>query len=182
MTTLLLRLARALLTLILAPVLLAIGAIALAITDLAWLVAGRRRKPVNVKPETRAASLVIPNWNGRDLLERFLPSWEAAIAGHPGSEIVIVDNGSTDGSAAWIRANYPNVSFWPCRRISVSEAARTQDSAAAKNDIVVLLNSDMRVEPDFLAPLLAGFQTTTFSPSPVRFISATRRNAAKKPA
>ena len=70
MRTSLLRFSRALLTLILAPFLLAVGAVALAITDLAWLVAGRRRKPVNVQPETRAASLVIPNWNGKDLLER----------------------------------------------------------------------------------------------------------------
>ena len=54
------------------------------------------------KPETRAASLVIPNWNGKDLLERFLPSWIAAIAHHPGSEIIVVDNGSSDGSADWI--------------------------------------------------------------------------------
>ena len=51
-----------------APVLLAIAAVALAATDLAWLVAGRRQKPVNTRPDSRAASLVIPNWNGKDLL------------------------------------------------------------------------------------------------------------------
>ncbi len=157
MRTLLLRLARALLTLILAPLLLAIGAFTLVVTDLAWLVAGRRRKPVNVKPETRAASLVIPNWNGKDLLERFLPSWEAAIAGHPGSEIVIVDNGSTDGSAAWIRANYPAVKLLALTENLGFGGGSNAGFRAAKNDIVVLLNSDMRVEPDFLAPLLAGF-------------------------
>ena len=157
MRTLLRRLSRTLLTLILAPFLLAIGAIALAVTDLTWLVAGRRRKPVNVKPETRAASLVIPNWNGRDLLERFLPSWEAAIAGHPGSEIVIVDNGSTDGSAAWIRANYPDVKLLALDENLGFGGGSNAGFRAARNDIVVLLNSDMRVEPDFLAPLLAGF-------------------------
>ena len=59
----------------------------------------------------RAASLVIPNWNGRDLLERFLPSWLASIQNHPGSEVLIVDNGSTDGSAEWVRTNYPRVSL-----------------------------------------------------------------------
>src|SRR5450432_3511261 len=110
----LLRFLRALPLLILTPVLLALGALALLLTDAAWLLAGRRlssirKTPVNTRPDTRAASLVIPNWNGKDLLERFLPSWLAAIANHPGSEIVIVDNGSTDGSADWIRANYPDV-------------------------------------------------------------------------
>src|SRR5580658_217723 len=101
------RFLRALPLLLLAPFLLAIAALALAVTDLAWLIAGRRLKPANTKPETRSASLVIPNWNGKALLERFLPSWVAAVSRHPGSEIVIVDNGSTDGSAEWIRANYP---------------------------------------------------------------------------
>ncbi len=161
MRTRLLRFSRALFTLILAPFLLAPGAVALAVTDLAWLVAGRKRKPVNVRPETLAASLVIPNWNGKELLERFLPSWEAAIAGHPGSEIVIVDNGSSDGSADWIRANYPAVKLLALPENLGFGGGSNAGFRAAKNDIVVLLNSDMRVEPDFLAPLLAGFTDET---------------------
>src|SRR5579863_1573799 len=100
---------RALPLLILAPMLLAVAAAAIAITDLAWLLVGRRRKPTNTPPEIRAASLVIPNWNGKDLLERFLPSWLAAIAEHPGSEVIVVDNGSTDNSALWLGENYPEV-------------------------------------------------------------------------
>src|SRR5580698_8390920 len=100
------RFLRALPLLILTPLLLAIGALALAATDLAWLIAGRRNRPMDVQPDAEAASLVIPNWNGKDLLERFLPSWLAAIAGHPASEIIVVDNASTDGSAAWITENY----------------------------------------------------------------------------
>ena len=109
MKTSLARFLRALPLLILAPIALAIGALALAATDLIWLFRGRRRAPLNAKPTTRAASLVIPNWNGKDLLERFLPSWIAAIAQHPGSEIVVVDNGSDDDSVEWMRANYPGV-------------------------------------------------------------------------
>ncbi len=155
------RFVRALPLLILAPFLLVIAALALAATDLAWLIAGRRRKPVNTRPETKAASLVIPNWNGKDLLERFLPSWTAAMAACPGSEIIVVDNGSSDGSAEWVRANYPEV-----RVVALAEnlgfgGGSNAGFRAAKNDIVVLLNSDMRVESDFLAPLLAGFTDET---------------------
>ncbi len=158
MTRGLLRFLRALPLLILAPVLLAFSAAALAATDFIFLIAGRRRKPVNRRPDIRAASLVVPNWNGKDLLERFLPSWLAAAAGHPGSEIIVVDNGSTDGSAEWIAENYPNV-----RVIALPEnlgfgGGSNAGVRAAKNDVAVLLNSDMRVEPDFLGPLLAGFQ------------------------
>jgi GT2 family glycosyltransferase/glycosyltransferase involved in cell wall biosynthesis len=156
----LLRFLRALPLLILAPVLLAIAAVALAAVDLGWLLAGRRRKPVNTHPETRAASLVIPNWNGKELLERFLPSWRAAIAGHPGSEIVVVDNGSTDGSAAWLlalSAKHPEVRVVVLPENLGFGGGSNAGFRAANNDIVVLLNSDMRVEPGFLAPLLAGF-------------------------
>src|SRR5665213_1392801 len=155
------RFLRALPLLILVPFLLAIGAVVLALTDLAWLVAGLRRKAANTNPAAQAASLVIPNWNGKDLLERFLPSWIAAIADHPGSEIVIVDNGSTDGSADWVRTNYPAVKLVALPRNLGFGGGSNAGFEAAKNDIVVLLNSDMRVEPDFLAPLLAGFTDET---------------------
>ena len=171
------RFLRALPLLILVPFLLAIGAVVLALTDLAWLVAGLRRKAANTKPATQAASLVIPNWNGKDLLERFLPSWIAAIADHPGSEIVIVDNGSTDGSADWVRTNYPAVKLVALPRNLGFGGGSNAGFEAAKNDIVVLLNSDMRVEPDFLAPLLAGFtDETVFAVSCQIFLGdATRR-------
>ena len=105
----------------------------------------------------QAASLVIPNWNGKDLLERFLPSWMAAIANHPGSEVIVVDNGSTDGSAEWIRTNYPDVHLLALPSNLGFGSGSNAGFRAAKNDVVVLLNSDMRVEPDFLAPLLDGF-------------------------
>src|SRR5215469_961937 len=107
MKTSLLRFLRTLPLLVVAPFALAICCAALAITDFFWLIFGRHRAASNSRPDTRAASLVIPNWNGRDLLERFLPSWTAAIESHPGSEFLVVDNGSTDGSADWIRAHYP---------------------------------------------------------------------------
>jgi GT2 family glycosyltransferase len=112
-------------------------------------------------PRTQAATLVIPNWNGRDLLERFLPSWIVAIAGHPGSEVLIVDNGSTDGSADWIRANYPDVHLLALPQNLGFGGGSNAGIRAAKNDVVVLLNSDMRVESGFLAPLLAGFTDET---------------------
>jgi GT2 family glycosyltransferase len=136
---------------------LIIAALALAITDLLFAIFGTEDAPQDSTPDTRAASLVIPNWNGRDLLERFVPSWLAAISGHPGSEVLVVDNGSTDGSADWLRANYPQVRVLALDRNLGFGGGSNAGFRAAKNDIVVLLNSDMRVESDFLAPLLAGF-------------------------
>jgi glycosyltransferase involved in cell wall biosynthesis len=45
---------------------------------------------------------VIPNWNGRDLLEKYLPSVIAAAQRLAGSEVIVVDNGSTDSSATFV--------------------------------------------------------------------------------
>jgi GT2 family glycosyltransferase/glycosyltransferase involved in cell wall biosynthesis len=157
----LLRFLRALPLLILAPIALAIAVIALAAADIAWMLIGRRSRSSETRPDNRAASLVIPNWNGRHLLERFLPSWIAAVANHPGSEIIVVDNGSTDGSAAWleetIAENYPRVRVLALPENRGFGGGSNAGFEAATNDIVVLLNSDMRVAPDFLEPLLAGF-------------------------
>ena len=156
------RLLRALPLLVLSSFLLFLSAISLALTDLAWIVAGSRRKPADTQPERKAASLVIPNWNGRDLLQRFLPSWLESIRSFPCSEIIIVENGSTDDSAAWLAANYPPDRYPQLRVLRFNEnlgfgCGSNAGFNAAVNDIVVLLNSDMRVEPDFLAPLLEGF-------------------------
>ena len=153
----LLRLLRALPWVAVALPLLAIAALAIALADLLFLMFGKRDNPVDSIPRVQAASLVIPNWNGRDLLERFVPSWLEAIVNHPGSEVIVVDNGSTDGSADWLRAHYPQVRVLALEKNLGFGGGSNAGFRAAKNDIVVLLNSDMRVEPDFLAPLLAGF-------------------------
>ena len=169
MKTSLQRLLRAAPLLILAPFLLAVSALALLLADLGWILAGRRRERTDTAPGARAASLVIPNWNGRDLLERFLPSWVEAIRQHPGSEIIVVDNGSEDGSAAWIRARYPDVQVLALPENLGFGGGSNRGFLAAKNDIVVLLNSDMRVHPEFLAPLLAGFFDDRGEPDPAVF-------------
>jgi len=153
----LVRLLRWLPLLIVSPLLVGVSALAAALTDLAWAVFGKRRQPADSRPDTRAASVVIPNWNGRDLLEKYLPSVEAALAGNPANEIVVVDNGSTDGSAAFVRSAFPNVKLVALDRNLGFGGGSNAGFRAARNDVVVLLNSDMRVEAGFLGPLLAGF-------------------------
>jgi hypothetical protein len=155
-----------------APVYLALAALGLLLADAIASLRGRNRLPAGTKPATAAASIVIPNWNGRDLLEKYLPSVIASTEDHPGSEIIVVDNGSEDGSAEFVRERFPQVTVLALANNLGFGGGSNAGFRAAKNDIVVLLNSDMRVERNFLAPLLAGFQDeNTFAVSCQIFFS-----------
>ena len=52
-------------------------------------------------------AVVILNWNGRHMLERFLPSVTAHTTGD--AEVIIADNGSTDDSLAFLQSHYPSL-------------------------------------------------------------------------
>ena len=148
---------RSLVLLILSPILLSLLALALALTDLVFLLFGRRKKPADTLPDNTAASIVIPNWNGKDLLAKYIPPLIDALAGNPANEIVVVDNGSGDGSADFLRDTFPQVKVVRLEKNLGFGGGSNAGFRAAGNDIVVLLNSDMRVERDFLAPLLNAF-------------------------
>lgn len=145
--------------LLLSPVLLLLTAITLALCDICFALFGRpKRAQTASRVSTKnSATVVIPNWNGRDLLEKFLPSVVEALAGDEDNEIIIVDNASTDGSTEFLRASFPQVRVLAQSKNLGFGGGSNVGFREARNGIVILLNSDMRVEPDFLAPLLAPF-------------------------
>ena len=142
---------------ILSPLLLFIATVGLAVTDLLARLTPRRKLSQDTRPDTSSAAIVIPNWNGRELLEKYLPSVIAAAQRVSGSEVIVVDNGSTDGSAAFIRERFPQVRVVALEKNLGFGGGSNAGFGAARHDVVVLLNSDMRVEPVFLQPLLDGF-------------------------
>jgi GT2 family glycosyltransferase/glycosyltransferase involved in cell wall biosynthesis len=151
------RLAKGLPLAVLAPLFLLVTAFALLLVD---LVVRRRRSTESAAQPRNAfgkASIVIPNWNGRDLLAKYLPSVIAAADRCPGSEIIVVDNGSTDDSASFLLENFPKVRLIALEKNLGFGGGSNEGFRHAVNDVVVLLNSDMRVEVDFLQPLLDGF-------------------------
>lgn len=97
-------------------------------------------------------SIVIPNYNGISYLERCLRSAEQQKGVHP--EIIVVDNGSADGSQDYIRSAFPN-----CRLICLDQnygfcRAVNEGFQAAESEYVILLNNDTEVYPDFAEKLL----------------------------
>ena len=142
---------------LISPVFIVLAAVALGLTNIVSKYLARRPVPPPKRPRNSSASIVIPNWNGKDLLEKYLPSVVEAAAQVPGSEVIVVDNGSTDGSAAFVQEQFPHVRLLALPENLGFGGGSNAGFEAATNDVVVLLNSDMRVELDFLQPLLDGF-------------------------
>lgn len=96
------------------------------------------------------------NWNGRERLERFLPTILAAAARVTGTEVWVIDNGSADGSHEMCRERFPTVRFLAIGEnrsfASYNEAARL-----CEKDVFVTLDNDVLVDEDFLPPLLRHF-------------------------
>jgi GT2 family glycosyltransferase/glycosyltransferase involved in cell wall biosynthesis len=151
-----------LLALALMPFLLLLNAASLAIADLVWKLFGKVRRaslPAAVGAKNRnAISVVIPTWNGRDLLEKYLPSIVAAARFHPDNEVIVVDNASRDGTADFVRQQFPSVRLLPLEKNLGFGGGNNAGVNAARNDVVVVMNNDMRVLPDTFERLLEGFQ------------------------
>jgi len=103
-------------------------------------------------------SIVIPSWNGRALLERFLPTvlhsaaaFEAAC--RQPAEIIVADDASTDDTLEWLATRHPQV------RLEAAEDHRgfgptaNRGVAAARYPWVYLLNNDVALAPASLVPL-----------------------------
>ena len=109
-------------------------------------------------PNREEASIVVLNYDGRHLLQECLPSVLAAVRQDGRNhEVIVVDNGSRDDSLEFLRKEFPEVRVVSLDRNYHFAHGNNVGVGAAKNDVVVLLNNDMFVDPGFLRPLLDGF-------------------------
>ncbi len=101
--------------------------------------------------ETPAISVVVPNWNGH----AWLPSLLQSIAAQHlvPAELIVVDNGSQDGSLAYLRDAHPQVRVLALARNTGFAHAANRGLEAARGSFVALLNSDIVLAPDWLARL-----------------------------
>jgi len=154
-------------TILLLPLLLAVSGVILFLNVIYSLTGSRRKRvPEKDPPRSGLASIVVLNWNGKELLARGLPSLIEAVRadGRP-HEILVVDNGSLDGSREFLEQHFPQVRVLALEKNLGFAEGNNAGVRAARHDIVVLLNNDMLVDRCFLGPLLRGFGPRTFAVS-----------------
>lgn len=102
-----------------------------------------------------STAVAILNWNGKTLLERFLPS---VTAHSPQAAIYVIDNASADDSLAFIRQQYPQVKIIALQQNGGYAGGYNQGLKQISEDLVVLLNSDVEVTDNWLGPLISRFE------------------------
>ncbi len=101
-------------------------------------------------------AVVILNWNGKKMLERFLPSVTAHTQGD--AEVIIADNGSTDDSLDFVRVQYPGLRIIELDKNYGFAGGYNRALQQVKADYYVLLNDDVEVTPGWIEPVVAQMQ------------------------
>jgi len=98
------------------------------------------------------ASVVIPNWNGKNLLEDCLQSLENQSFND--FEVILVDNGSEDGSIKYVQDNFPLVKIVKLKKNFGFARAINEGVKASVAEYVVFLNNDTEVDKEWLKNLI----------------------------
>ena len=101
----------------------------------------------------KSLAVIILNWNGEKLLQEFLPA-ASALTICDRADLYVADNGSTDNSLAWIRANHPEVGIIELGDNYGFAEGYNRAIEATRYPYTLLLNSDVMVSPDWWRPLL----------------------------
>lgn len=105
-------------------------------------------------------SIIIPNFNGEALLEKNMPVFLKAkgFAQNNIEEIILVDDGSSDNSARFIKKNYPGIKLIRHTKNRGFSASVNTGARMAGGDLIVLLNTDVLPNEDFLVSILPHFE------------------------
>jgi GT2 family glycosyltransferase len=148
-----------------------------------WL---RPRRPSRaespVRPAEQGISVVIPSRNGRDLLAAQMPGILREMEPFA-SEVIVVDNGSDDGTAQWLRTAYPQVRVEGSAGPLSFARSVNRGIALARFSHVCLLNNDMLVAPEFFRELRRKFDEVTrlfCATAQIQFPAGSRREETGK--
>jgi GT2 family glycosyltransferase len=107
-------------------------------------------------PDSPLASVIIPNWNGAHHLPVCLDALRAQT--YPHVEVILVDNGSTDGSQALVEQQYPEVRLLALSHNLGLTGGNNAGFGAARGEFLISLNNDTEVDPHFVEVLVAAMQ------------------------
>jgi GT2 family glycosyltransferase len=116
------------------------------------------------------ATLIIANYNGRELLTRSVPAVLEAARRAGDHTVVVADDGSTDDSVCYLATSFPDVRVLAFPHRGFGETCNAA-VAAATTEAAVLLNSDVTVSPDFLTPLIEGLSTSDVFAAGCKFLN-----------
>jgi hypothetical protein len=97
-------------------------------------------------------AIVILNWNGQYYLSKFLPSVLATA--YQNMEIIVADNGSTDGSVSFLEKQFPQVKLIRFNENNGFAKGYNMALAQVHADYYAIINSDIEVQPDWLTPVI----------------------------
>ena len=100
---------------------------------------------------TQEISVVIPNWNGMSYLENCLNSLKNQ--DFPSYEVIVVDNGSADGSIEFIKRHFPETKIVAFKENKGFSRAVNEGIKRAKGEFILLLNNDIEADPRLLSHL-----------------------------
>ncbi|MDA9309942.1 glycosyltransferase family 2 protein [Flavobacteriaceae bacterium] len=103
-------------------------------------------------------AIVILNYNGKALLEQFLPS---VLEYSKQATVYVADNASTDGSVAYIKKHFSKVQLIINTQNGGYAKGYNDALAHLKEDVFVLLNSDVEVTQGWLTPIIEAFKATS---------------------
>jgi GT2 family glycosyltransferase len=103
------------------------------------------------------ASIVIPHWNGRHHLDDCLTSLRHQT--FTDFEVILVDNGSTDGSQEYVCAQFPEVKLIELGQNRGFTGACNTGYAASQGEFVILLNNDTEADRGWLTAVIHAFHT-----------------------
>lgn len=97
--------------------------------------------------------VIILNWNGLGLLQQFLPGVSLDTVGEE-CDLIVADNGSTDGSVEWVRQNCPEIRLLVFDRNYGFAEGYNRAIAQSEYKYITLLNSDVETTPGWWRPIL----------------------------
>ena len=99
-------------------------------------------------------AVVILNWNGKELLEKFLPS---VVQYSEEATVYLADNASTDTSIAFVETHFPKIVILRNKSNKGYAGGYNEALKKCKEDLFILLNSDVEVTNNWLLPIRKAF-------------------------